>query len=666
MTFKRLGIDDAPPRIWDLATEQQLSRLAGFGPLGDAAWATDGNVLLGTQAGQVVLASMPELKILKQWNAGDALNRVAASPDGQFVAAASGNKVLVWKVSGPERPATVEHEKTIAHIAFSPSGKQLVTATESNGMACLFAVESDEDNLPQLRQVLGPVPHVYRGPKGAATDYFTRPPVILDGGRQLGTVHQLGASGTLKWYDTASAAELATTTVPLDSLRGVAVSPDGRLLALATGNSVNFDAKTRAPSRITGNVLSLAFSPKGNFFAFSSGMDVEVRSVQQGKIGSRAFPIVSNGGQAAFSSDGKYMAVQYRGLTQVLRLPRDTLNSLVRKVPFNGQSSWAGFSPDGKYVAPIGKTTGFSSIRSIQVREAASGTAIGEALQLNADLVAADFSPDSQLMAVVTGIHGDPAQLRIWNWRMGSLVCKPVQFDSEPVWTCFAPDGKAVAVHCMNGEAFLIDPTSGSQLAHWTSKPRPNQGTYPWASGRGTITFSHDGKTVLTWGSELVEAWDRATGRQRWAAKHDQECWSLAESPDGRIIATGSYDRFLRFWDAATGTEARPPIEHPDQVLMVSFSPDGRLVGTACGDWQTRVWESSTGKLVCAMSSKDYLTDVRFTPDSRFAVIASAAGLQVWDARRAIPFRKCAAPKHARYQVWTSLRTGAGRWLRAA
>ena len=126
MTFKRLGIDDAPPRIWDLATEQQLSRLAGFGPLGDAAWATDGNVLLGTQAGQVVLASMPELlKILKQWNAGDALDGVAASPDGQFVAAASGNKVLVWKVSGPERPATVEHEKTIAHIAFSPSGKQL-------------------------------------------------------------------------------------------------------------------------------------------------------------------------------------------------------------------------------------------------------------------------------------------------------------------------------------------------------------------------------------------------------------------------------------------------------------------------------------------------------------------------------------------------------------
>ncbi len=271
-------------------------------------------------------------------------------------------------------------------------------------------------------------------------------------------------------------------------------------------------------------------------------------------------------------------------------------------------------------------------------RETATGTPVGKALELNADLVAADFSPDAELMAAVTGIHGERAQLRIWNWRTGSLVCQPVPFDSEPVWTCFAPDGMAVAVHCMNGEAFLFDPTSGSRLLHLTCQvPRHTQGTYPWKSGRGTIGFSHDGKNLFTWGSEVVEAWDRATGRHRWAVRHQQDCWSLAESPDGRIIATGSYDGFLRFLDAATGDELRPPIEHPGQVLTVAFSPDGRLVGTACRDWQTRVWEVSTGKLISAMSSKDFLTDVRFTPDGRFAINASAAGLQAWEAKTGYP-----------------------------
>jgi WD40 repeat protein len=166
---------------------------------------------------------------------------------------------------------------------------------------------------------------------------------------------------------------------------------------------------------------------------------------------------------------------------------------------------------------------------------------------------------------------------------------------------------------------------------------REQLGTFPWATGRGTIGFSHDGNTLFTWGAPVVQAWDRATGRERWSVRHQKNCWALAESPDGRIIATGSYDGFLRFWDSATGREARPPIEHPDQVLTAAFSPDGSLVGTACRDWQTRIWDVATGKLVNAMSSKDYLTDVRFTPDGRFAINASAAGLQVWDVRAGDP-----------------------------
>jgi serine/threonine protein kinase/WD40 repeat protein len=638
ITFKRYGTEDAPPQIWDLATEQPLPRLTEFGPLGDAAWAPDEKVLLGASSGQVVLASMPQLKVVKQWDAGGAVRRVVPSPSGDVVAAATGKKLLVWKVSGEAEPAIVEHAEKIAYLAFSPTGDQLVTATDDDAMARLFAVESDGPAPPRLRQVLGPVMHKYREAANAATGYFSRPPVFVDAGRQLVTIHDLGTperDGAIKWYDTASGEELAITKVPLRAgLRDVVVTSDGGLLVLGSNPSVSFDTKTRQQST-TGNALGMAFSPNGKFFAFS-GIDVEVRSVQQRKIGSRAFPIVCQGRSPAFSHDGKYMAVLNRGLIQVLRLPRD--NPLIRKVPLNGRSSWAGLSRDGRYVGPIGNTKGALSIRTIQVREAATGGRVGQPLELDADLVAADFSPDSALIAAVTGIHGDRAQLRIWNWHTGTLVCQPVQFGSEPVWTCFAPDGKAVAVHCMNGEVFLIDPAEGSQLLHLTSEPRQTQGTYPWASGRGTIAFSHDGKTLFTWGSPMVQAWDRATGHLRWAARHQQDCWSLAESPDRQIIATGSYDGYLRFWDGATGDEARPPIEHPSQVLTVAFSPDGRRVGTACLDWQTRVWDVATGKLACAMSSKDYLTDVRFTPDNRFAVNASAAGLQVWDARAGFPF----------------------------
>ena len=70
ITYKRFGTDDVSPQIWDLATEQPLPRLAKFGPLGDAAWTPDGQILLGSVTGQIVLAAIPELKVLKKWDAG--------------------------------------------------------------------------------------------------------------------------------------------------------------------------------------------------------------------------------------------------------------------------------------------------------------------------------------------------------------------------------------------------------------------------------------------------------------------------------------------------------------------------------------------------------------------------------------------------------------------
>jgi WD40 repeat protein len=214
------------------------------------------------------------------------------------------------------------------------------------------------------------------------------------------------------------------------------------------------------------------------------------------------------------------------------------------------------------------------------------------------------------------------------------LASTPFQLDSEPVSTCFAPDGKAVAVHCMNGTAILLNPSTGGELLRVKCRAtRTVEGSYPWMSGRGTIGFSHDGQTFFTWGSPVVQAWDRATGRERYAVKHNQDCWAFAESPDGRVLATGSQDGRLCLWDADNGSELRAPMDHPGHVLTVAFSPDGRLLATSCGDWQTRVWEVATGKLAYAMSPGGWLTDARFTPDGRFVVNAGASGVQLWDAK---------------------------------
>src|SRR6266511_5927444 len=53
---------------------------------------------------------------------------------------------------------------------------------------------------------------------------------------------------------------------------------------------------------------------------------------------------------------------------------------------------------------------------------------------------------------------------------------------------------------------------------------------------------------------------------------------SVAFSPDGRTVLSGSYDNTLKLWDVATGTEIRTFAGHSSSVHSVAFSPDGRTV----------------------------------------------------------------------------------------
>src|SRR5439155_1489614 len=109
-------------------------------------------------------------------------------------------------------------------------------------------------------------------------------------------------------------------------------------------------------------------------------------------------------------------------------------------------------------------------------------------------------------------------------------------------------------------------------------------------------------------GSELITAdekgnitlWDARTGSQL-----DQlvpvggQLWSLAQSPDGTMLAAAGYkSNTLMLWDIATRKKRATLAGHQDRVWSVAFSPDGRLVASGANDYSVRLWDVATAKQV--------------------------------------------------------------------
>ena len=145
-----------------------------------------------------------------------------------------------------------------------------------------------------------------------------------------------------------------------------------------------------------------------------------------------------------------------------------------------------------------------------------------------------------------------------------------------------------------------------------------------------SVAFSADGGTLASGGDDhLIRLWDVAGRRiKATLSGHDSMVTSLAFSPDGRKLASGSFDleRPVMLWDVETGQPERVLRGHRGRVRSVAFSPDGLTLASSGDDDTMLLWDAYDGgcRATFPVGHSPGRCYVSFGPDGR--TIAASAG----------------------------------------
>lgn len=506
-----------------------------------------------------------------------------------------------------------------------------------------------------------------------------------------------------------------------DHVRSVAFSPDGRWLATGSVDNtvrlwdVSFLLTTglqaggaSVESRVLGShedvVTSVAFSPDGRWLA-SGSWDNTVRlwsisailgaELQAGDLPVEPLVLRDHEGwvwSVSFGPDSRWLASgSDDGTIRLWDVPVLTEGSLmsgeppVQSLVLRGQGSGVSsvvFSPEGQWLAS-GSWDGIARLWDISALANTSlqlGEFVAQPLLLRGHqgpVAAVAFSPDGRRLA--TG--SDDSTARLWDLRAKDPSTEPLVLrghEAPVASVAFRPGGSWLATGSGDSTARLWN----LQMEDVAVEPQVLRGH---SAGGRSVASSPDGRWLASGNDDgTTHLWDvsavldSGSNAEKQAAQplvlggHGAPVTSVAFSPDGRWLATGSMDRTVRVWDvvsdvpALSGTEgpsAGPQTEiptgpvqvlngHESAVMSLAFSPDGHWLATGSDDAAARLWdvsatlaqgeteglstgqqaENSTREPVMLGGDGGSVMSLAFSPDSRWLATGSwDQAARLWD-----------------------------------
>ncbi len=147
-----------------------------------------------------------------------------------------------------------------------------------------------------------------------------------------------------------------------------------------------------------------------------------------------------------------------------------------------------------------------------------------------------------------------------------------------------------------------------------------------------TLAISPDGEYIVSGSADnTVRLWDRE-GNSKVLPGHGDKVWVVAISPDGEYIVSGSQDQTLRLWDRMGNKIGSPLTGHEGSIYTASFTPDGQYIISGSLDSSLRKWDLNGNLVGQPIQGKYPITSLAISPDGKYIVSGDAGNiLQLWD-----------------------------------
>ena len=238
------------------------------------------------------------------------------------------------------------------------------------------------------------------------------------------------------------------------------------------------------------------------------------------------------------------------------------------------------------------------------------------------------YSPNEEILATAS----DDKTIKLWNVKTKQEICTLFGHSHAVKSVAFSSDGKLLASGSWDKTVKLWDVKTEKEICTLRGHQLQVSAVAfsPIPCSGGILASASFDRTVRIW--QVDQAFEclaelKNLRNDNFASTLSGHAWAVltvAFSPNGKILATGSDDNTIKLWEVDTGQLICTLLGHSWSVVAVTFSTDGEMLISGSRDKTVKLWRVSTKKEIATLSGHvDSVSAIAVSPDAQQIVSGS-------------------------------------------